>query len=440
LLYSIKFDGFNRLLQLKLAFLIIFFIFIVVQPFKICAFLHENSIYVNFKYLKKAAISVSYQNHQYLKNRHSQHLEAGALNTVPAEKGMHVAVVGAGFAGLGTAYHLLNLGANVTIFDPCSVGTGGASAVAAGLLHPLSPRGKLSWKGVDGFQATLELVKQADLALEQAGLGSCIACRSIIRPFFNQQHQDMFSHLKLPQWVIPMSAETFFNKIGGPSSAVGACQIRGALAVDSPRYLQGLWMSCLQQNTSGRSVTWVHQHIPDPWQLFEMNSKTVHFDAVVVAAGAGVMNMEGLTENLGLKLVRGQTLHYDAKQVALSDSLLCGEYLMPKGNVLIGGATSEYARVDSQPDIQFAVSELSSKLEELLPTLKGVSPLLCQAGVRVISRRTNIGKIPVTQQIVNHNTAEKMLWVFSGLGARGLLYHALLGKYLATTIVNALNK
>lgn len=71
----------------------------------------------------------------------------------------HCAVVGAGFAGLATAYHLAAFGSDVTVFDPSEVGTSGASSVAAGLLHPLTPRGKLIWKGEEGFVAAKQLIE-----------------------------------------------------------------------------------------------------------------------------------------------------------------------------------------------------------------------------------------------------------------------------------------
>lgn len=69
------------------------------------------------------------------------------------------AVVGGGFAGLATAYHLVAYGSDVTIFDPNEVGTGGASSVAGGLLHPLTPRGKMIWKGLEGLAAAKELIE-----------------------------------------------------------------------------------------------------------------------------------------------------------------------------------------------------------------------------------------------------------------------------------------
>lgn len=69
------------------------------------------------------------------------------------------AVVGGGFAGLATAYHLAASGSDVTVYDPNEVGTGGASSVAAGLLHPLTPRGKKIWKGEEGLFDAKELIE-----------------------------------------------------------------------------------------------------------------------------------------------------------------------------------------------------------------------------------------------------------------------------------------
>eukprot|EP00961_Rhodomonas_salina_P003852 53042-Rhodomonas_salina.1 len=58
-------------------------------------------------------------------------------------------IVGGGIAGLALTYHLLNQSApdtlTIEIMDPKGVGEGGASSAMAGLLHPLTPRGKKIW-------------------------------------------------------------------------------------------------------------------------------------------------------------------------------------------------------------------------------------------------------------------------------------------------------
>jgi len=92
-----------------------------------------------------------------------------------------IAIVGAGFAGVATAYHVFRQVADahaeatadgndrmvapvrVTLIDEKRV-AGGASGVAAGLLHPYTPRGKIIWRGTEGVAATLELVEAAENA------------------------------------------------------------------------------------------------------------------------------------------------------------------------------------------------------------------------------------------------------------------------------------
>ncbi|KAI2490477.1 FAD dependent oxidoreductase [Fragilaria crotonensis] len=52
-------------------------------------------------------------------------------------------------------------GVHVTIYDKAVVGQGGASSVAGGLLHPLSPRGKVVHWGLEGLASTSRLVDSA---------------------------------------------------------------------------------------------------------------------------------------------------------------------------------------------------------------------------------------------------------------------------------------
>ncbi len=63
-----------------------------------------------------------------------------------------IAIIGGGLAGLAVAYNLLDLtrtteseDITVTVIDSHDVGEGGASGAMAGLLHPLTPRGKKLW-------------------------------------------------------------------------------------------------------------------------------------------------------------------------------------------------------------------------------------------------------------------------------------------------------
>jgi glycine/D-amino acid oxidase-like deaminating enzyme len=77
---------------------------------------------------------------------------AAAYSTAAAAGGgggggrpLRYAVLGAGFAGLSVAWHLLKYSpkgsrVRVDIYDESGIG-GGASGVSGGLLHPYSPKG-----------------------------------------------------------------------------------------------------------------------------------------------------------------------------------------------------------------------------------------------------------------------------------------------------------
>lgn len=49
----------------------------------------------------------------------------------------------------------------MVIMDEKDPGEGGASAAAAGLLHPFTPRAKLTWLGREGFASSLRLIDVA---------------------------------------------------------------------------------------------------------------------------------------------------------------------------------------------------------------------------------------------------------------------------------------
>ena len=75
---------------------------------------------------------------------------------------MRIAILGAGFSGLATTWHLLKQkNAEIVVFDPVGIG-GQTSGIAAGLLHPYAGvHAKQNKNGYEGLQATLELLEVA---------------------------------------------------------------------------------------------------------------------------------------------------------------------------------------------------------------------------------------------------------------------------------------
>src|SRR5665213_1665043 len=103
---------------------------------------------------------------------------------------MRIAILGTGFAGLSVAWHLLNLNADceVILFDPKGIG-GGASGMAAGLMHPyVGEEGKRSFLGTEGMEASIELIDAVE-----AILGESVSRRDgILRYVVSEEQNQLF--------------------------------------------------------------------------------------------------------------------------------------------------------------------------------------------------------------------------------------------------------
>ena len=107
---------------------------------------------------------------------------------------------------------------------------------------------------------------------------------------------------------------------------------------------------------------------------------------------------------------------------------------------MVCGATHDHLGLPDQqavldattqmPSIVEADERLREKLQKLYPTVNRLAPIGVSAGVRLVTERTNLGKIP----IVGRHPKLSNVWVLGGLGARGLVYHALMAKYLCNAI------
>ncbi|CBJ26082.1 conserved unknown protein [Ectocarpus siliculosus] len=359
---------------------------------------------------------------------------------------------------MAAAYHLAAFGSDVTVFDPHEAGTGsGASSVAAGLLHPLTPRGKLIWKGEEGFEAAKHLIqtvndKLVDDAAAAAGDDAspangprgCLTTNSVYRPLMDEKQVDLFTKAAedLPQWVESLTREEIMEAVPGSTpECLGGVRIRGALAVDAPTYLKGLWSACralvnaadADRNASGgdssggddgassspsrkEGATWVRQSVEDVHAL----AASGEFNAVVACVGAGVKALAGVKDIVSLRLYVVPT--------TVDETGAAGG---GNGDKILLGSTQEPfmpgQKVDRPPDMAKALRQLRPKVARFFPALEGVTPVGCTAGVRVMQERSSYGRIPVAGRL----PFSKRGWVIAALGARGLIHHAYLGKLVA---------
>mmetsp|Transcript_10136 Transcript_10136/g.18413 ORF Transcript_10136/g.18413 Transcript_10136/m.18413 type:complete len:459 (+) Transcript_10136:102-1478(+) len=370
-----------------------------------------------------------------------------------------VAIIGGGLAGLSTAHHFIQKqpGIQITIFDKAPVGTAGASSVAGGLLHPLSPRGKLVYQGRFGLQATNELVEQANR------YQTCVVSESLFRVALNDEHVQQLKQTArtLPEyceWISPqdmtmMMMQTSTTAGSSPNVQGGLKLSNGCKVLHVPSYLQGLYMAC-QAKASG-NITWtlllentcsssfLTEESPHHFQLFN------NFDAVVLAAGAGMFQNDSL---LSLKdfpvdfLIRGQSIEMKlvsppprngSSNRQNNAALLCGKYISPlfeKNRVLIG-ATHEWSSTPPLSTNQ-VIQDLRQRTIDMAPFVwkhGEIANVTC--GYRVQSRRGPLGRLPIIGRLHDCTDIHNNVYIFTGLSSRGLLYHGLYGDVLTDMIL-----
>ena len=210
-------------------------------------------------------------------------------------------MLGGGLTGLACAYELALRGVAVAVVDGAPPGAAPASSAAAGMLDPLTVKGRLMWQGEAAFSAALRLIRAADGA-------TCEQCGLLHAPHSAKHAEQLMRAADDPalagcQWLSADEAQAAAPTFRLPRGALLCPQ---GCVVDAPAYLQALWR--LVQATHP-NVRWVLRR---PRRSTSVRRWASAFDVVVVAAGAGCVAVEE-TRHLPLELCRGQTLHYAAE-------------------------------------------------------------------------------------------------------------------------------
>lgn len=328
---------------------------------------------------------------------------------------MKIAIIGAGFAGLGCAKFLTDSGASVTIFDEKGVG-GGASSVCSGLLHPYPGFGcRRSFKAREALSCAKELIR-----LAEANTPKQVSSQNGIfrKALTVEQKERLLSHV-VEYGDVEQTGDNLFL-------------IHSGITVHSKNYLEGLFRYLQNKGVELRI------------QKINTLDELKFFDHIVIAAGYGVREFVECGD-LKIKFLKGQILHLKGKP-PYERSFISKGYVAHLGSSTEFELGSTYERefVDDLPDLARAKElfysnnsknwELGERVLENArsPSYLVANPqgeiLCCKAAVRVCNRSHYL---PIIQQVT------KRAHVFTALGSRGLLYHGLFGRQLAHSILSA---
>ncbi|CAN1166602.1 hypothetical protein LINPERHAP2_LOCUS26787 [Linum perenne] len=374
------------------------------------------------------------------------------------------AVLGAGFAGLSVAWHLLKqdspreLNLRVDLYDEAGIG-GGASGVSGGLLHPYSPKGKLLWRGSECWNETSKLLKVAEMAglhskdSSQHSHGSIVRRRGILRPGVNVKNlETMADNAQIcdPNCRIDTIdndfAQTLVPNICLPHNV--AFYLPAAVNVYPLQYLQALFLACqniARDQDDGQKEVYLHKNSIE--KLLDLEGE---YDAVIICLGAKADTLPELSGKLPLRTCRGVIAHMQLPAETSDQypdhapSILSDAWLAIQGtHSLYMGSTWEWQSRNSSPDV--SADEASKALKELLPKASAFYPGIrewsfsgAKAGLRAMPPLTPHGSLPLlgcVNDLVGRNCSSRY-WLLGGLGSRGLLYHAWMGKLLAQAVLS----
>lgn len=357
----------------------------------------------------------------------------------------NIAVIGGGLAGLATAYHLKvsasrylrKRGApqpNVTVITP-KPASSGASAVAAGLLHPFTPRvKKLAWMGRRGVNAAEELLK----AVQHHSAVPFYRQEGMLRLAINDRLKSDFlvAANRYPSEVEYMDPEETAFRFP-QVNPLPAAFLPKAFVVDTKPYMQALWKEC--QNLG---VRWLPETVHNVEAI--LGRSEGRYDTVIICAGAEVCGISDLA-HVPITACRGQNVFVKTEATFPEVPVIAGKYVIPDyfGHGVLVGATFEYGEgqsIDSflsegnKIDTESAVEELKESVERLVPSFFSQREVLgANAGLRALPPRSEAGSVPIACRLsgLDKNVSA---WVVTGLGSRGLLHHAYLGRVVAHAV------
>lgn len=215
---------------------------------------------------------------------------------------------------------------------------------------------------------------------------------------------------------------------------LGALRLHsGCKVVHMPSYLKGLYHA-IQATGRGKKEWVVLGESDGSRPVNGWGERLAGFDAVVLAAGAGLFQDSIIKDKMPVQLVRGQSVEMTLNEVEFSYAMLCGKYVSPllEENRILIGATHEFKNEALNPEQ--VVLELRERCDAFASNLWDAGTIdRITCGFRVQSNRGEYGRIPIvgrTDSVFHNNT-----WIFTGLSSRGLLHHGIFGEILASKII-----
>lgn len=340
-------------------------------------------------------------------------------------------IIGAGFAGLSLADALQEADQNVIVIEKDESGSG-ASGTPGALVNPATGRkGKKSWRAEKCYKAVR---KNLEKIQNQASF-SFFQKNGVLRPAQTEKMarkmKEQFEKTVWPDgWCYWLTEKEIEYRHPGIHCTGGGLWLPKALTVNGRKYLKAYshWLKNKDVKIKTHCSAEVEQK-NDHWAVYSDNF-TIKCEKIVDATGYRVIKTH-FWQDIKLEPIKGQLAEFQSKNKLDFTHSVSGLGYIANGSSddsFIQGSTYEHNFEDLQTDKEGA-DYLKKRLKRMLPELAEEVKLISQwSGVRISA--------PNRKPVVGEHPRYQNLYLFTGLGSKGLLY----GKFTAEHFANHLMK
>ncbi len=346
-------------------------------------------------------------------------------------KSFDFCVLGAGLAGLSISKHLMDSGATVCLIDTGEVASG-ASGTPLGLVNPATGRwGTKSWKAEDCHHAVYEDLKE----IQDHTPVRLFDKTGILRPAQDEEMAErMYDNYQKNEWPEDwchwLDKKEVHNINPELHCVDGGMWLPHGLTVNVPTYLKS--KADYLANQGLHIVTKADYSLEQTGDYFEVilkDGETLKMNSVITTAGHQTKDSD-FWNFLPLHAIKGQVAVFESPQTRKFDySISALGYIASISDTrFVAGSTYEHHFEDVEPDIE-GLDYLTGRLGGVYPSLFESAKLVDQwAGVRAST--------PNKKPVVGAHPEIENMYVFAGLGSKGLLYSAYLGNALSEYILH----